>query len=368
MSTDETFLESFIESISTLPNELKRDLAHMKSLDSSCLKLTQELRFLEEEYLNHAHSIIHNLPVQSKVKLDRESKRCKIGEKAADSAKCDNSDNISEAEGRNTTSNSEDKNNKEGSDKSVTTTAAAASNNSTCAQYLYNPKQGIPVKTGTKKETVLVVPTTEELNYQIQNPKHLLEIAKLRKDARQLTEEKVAIANQTCSLIDSHIQRLDADLEKFENVLKNTGQYQETIAGRNGGIAKPDDLAAIQVTPNSPDWILAKVITHDPNTQMYKLADEDIESNKTFTLPESQVVILGIGGLESIRKGDVIYAVYPDTTSFYQATVVQGPKKIAGGGGDSFVLVNFKDDGDENGITHDKWSKYFFRACYDIIQ
>ena len=79
-------------------------------------------------------------------------------------------------------------------------------------------------------------------------------------------------------------------------------------------------------------------------------------------------MILGIGGLESIRKGDVIYAVYPDTTSFYQATVVQGPKKIAGRGGDSFVLVNFKDDGDENGITHDKWSKYFFRGCYDIIQ
>ncbi len=65
------------------------------------------------------------------------------------------------------------------------------------------------------------------------------------------------------------------------SLLKNTGQYQETIAGRNGGIAKPDDLAAIQVTPNSPDWILAKVITHDPNTQMYKLADEDIESNKS---------------------------------------------------------------------------------------
>ena len=67
-------------------------------------------------------------------------------------------------------------------------------------------------------------------------------------------------------------------------MLKNTGQYQEIIAGRSGGIAKPDDLAAIQVTPNSPDWILAKVITHDPNTQMYKLADEDIESNKSELL------------------------------------------------------------------------------------
>lgn len=71
--------------------------------------------------------------------------------------------------------------------------------------------------------------------------------------------------------------------------MKNTGQYQETIAGRNGGIAKPDDLAAIQVTPNSPDWILAKVITHDPNTQMYKLADEDIESNKSKCLKKIEL-------------------------------------------------------------------------------
>lgn len=87
-----------------------------------------------------------------------------------------------------------------------------------------------------------------------------------------------------------------------------------------------------------------------------------------FTLPESQVVILGIGGLESTRKGDVIYAVYPDTTSFYQATVAQCPKKVAGG--DSFVLVNFKDDGDENGITHDKavLMKHIMRVPYGAMQ
>jgi hypothetical protein len=79
-------------------------------------------------------------------------------------------------------------------------------------------------------------------------------------------------------------------------------------------------------------------------------------------------VILGIGGLESIRKGDVIYAVYPDTTSFYQATVAQAPKKVAGG--NSFVLVNFKDDGDENGITHDKavLMKHIMRVPYGAMQ
>lgn len=69
-----------------------------------------------------------------------------------------------------------------------------------------------------------------------------------------------------------------------------------------------------------------------------------------FNLPESQVVVLG--GVDRLSRGDIIYAVYPDTTSFYQATVVQGPKKVSGG--DSFIMVHFKDDSDEHGITHDK--------------
>lgn len=150
---------------------------------------------------------------------------------------------------------------------------------------------------------------------------------------------------------------------------------------------------------------------------MYKLSDEDVESNKIFTLPESQVVVLG--RLNRVSKGDVVYAVYPDTTSFYQSTVVQGPRKVpnnvlshhhhhmnsggvmggalggggsvalhhsggnnmnsthhiqnnataaaaamnipgvglsslAGHAGEFYILVNFIDDGDEHGVTHDK--------------
>ena len=69
-----------------------------------------------------------------------------------------------------------------------------------------------------------------------------------------------------------------------------------------------------------------------------------------FNLPESQVVLLG--GLKNLSRGDVVFAVYPDTTSFYQATVSQAPRKVSGGG--NFVMVNFVDDSDEHGITHDK--------------
>lgn len=69
-----------------------------------------------------------------------------------------------------------------------------------------------------------------------------------------------------------------------------------------------------------------------------------------FHLPESQVMVLE--GLDKLSKGDTVFAVYPDTTSFYQATVVQTLRKSTGGG--SFVMVNFVDDSDEHGVTHDK--------------
>lgn len=86
---------------------------------------------------------------------------------------------------------------------------------------------------------------------------------------------------------------------------------------------------------------------YDNNTGMYKLADEDVDSNKIFDLPSSQVIVVNPN--PDLSKGDTVFAVYPDTTSFYQATVVQVPRKSG-----NFVLVNFVDDSDENGVTHDK--------------
>jgi SGF29 tudor-like domain len=76
--------------------------------------------------------------------------------------------------------------------------------------------------------------------------------------------------------------------------------------------------------------------------------------------------------LERFSKGDTIYAVYPDTTSFYQATVVQVPSRkqqqqqqsimtttavsssFVVGQPQQYVMVQFMDDADEFGITHDK--------------
>ena len=219
---------------------------------------------------------------------------------------------------------------------------------------------------GTEGDFTPIIPTTEELIAYIREPVELRRIQAIQDETLHQAEEKVAIAEQTCTLVDNICKRLDADLEDMKRHLQSAGEFQKQ------GTAKPNDLAAIQVNPGSPDWILAKVMSHDAQTGMYRLSDEDIESNKSkclptaitmntgvtrltiacvcqvFHLPESQVIILG--NLKNLSRGDTVFAVYPDTTSFYQATVVQIVRKVGG----SFVMVNFVDDSDEHGITHDK--------------
>lgn len=61
-----------------------------------------------------------------------------------------------------------------------------------------------------------VVPTTEELTRYIHNPSTMQEIQKLRSQAMQQSEEKVAIAKQAYSLVDSTVRRLDHDLAALE--------------------------------------------------------------------------------------------------------------------------------------------------------
>lgn len=59
-----------------------------------------------------------------------------------------------------------------------------------------------------------------------------------------------------------------------------------------------------------------------------------------------------LGEIRNLRTGDVVYAVYPETTAFYKGTISQAPRKVSGGG--SFAMISFLDDHDENGVTIDK--------------
>ena len=139
-----------------------------------------------------------------------------------------------------------------------------------------------------------------------------------------------------------------------ELVPPHTSSMQQTTYNSTRGSIPPPpksvqttNLAAIKVTPDSPDWILANIISHDKSTRMYTLSDEDIHSNQIYKISEKQVVPLKGTERNKWARGDVVYAVYPDTTSFYHATVSTPPFN-------GYAMVQFKDDWDANGVTHEK--------------
>ena len=72
-------------------------------------------------------------------------------------------------------------------------------------------------------------------------------------------------------------------------------------------------------------------------------------------MQESQVTELNSANGEGARltKGEEVLAVYPDTTSFYTATVTQPPRR-GGAAGPTCCCVQFVDDADETGITPDR--------------
>jgi hypothetical protein len=319
----ETYLEGLIESLSTLPAEMRRNLELMKDMDGSCSTLMEETMRLQQDYLQQVEEKMGRLEV-----VDGKGVR------------------VLSADRHGGDDNDEDDDDDD--DQSAI---------------------------DTDEELPVVIPTTEELMAYVHNSSKRSQIESLRADTLQQAEEKVEIANQTLELVDNLCRKLDTDLKEMERSLltRNGNEFHNhssvvvnggvpgassaaasgvaTSAARGRGAPKKDDLAAVQEVPGSPDWILGKVITHDPQTGMFKLSDEDMESNKVFNLPDSQVIILE--RMRNVRSGDVVFAVYPDTTSFYQGTIAQPPRKAAGGG--MFVMVTFVDDEDAaTGKTLDK--------------
>lgn len=331
----ETYLEGLIESLSTLPAEMRRNLELMKDMDGSCSTLMDETMRLQQEYL---------------AKVEEKMGRLEV------------------VDGKGVRVLSEDRHG-----------GAGATNNTEADDDDDDEKMS-----DSDEELPVVIPTTEELMAYVHDSSTRSQIELLQADALQQAEEKVEIANQSFELVDNLCRKLDTDLKEMERSLltRNGGNDFHNhasgvgglLANLNGGVSggalssstgassgaaassasrgpKKDDLAAVQDVPGSPDWILAKVITHDPQTGVFKLSDEDMESNKVFNLPQTQVIILE--RMRNVRSGDVVFAVYPDTTSFYQGIIAQPPRKAAGGG--MFVMITFVDDEDAaTGKTLDK--------------
>lgn len=99
-----------------------------------------------------------------------------------------------------------------------------------------------------------------------------------------------------------------------------------------------------QVNENG-SWILGNVLSVDENT--YDVQDED-DAARTVTLSHVDVRRLE-DSASHLRRGDNVLAVFPETTSFYRATVVKTPKPPPTPGGQWEVIVRFEDDEDDSG-------------------
>ena len=92
------------------------------------------------------------------------------------------------------------------------------------------------------------------------------------------------------------------------------------------------------------------MVSFNNDNRYYDITDID-DTTKKYHLYETQVFFLDVAEVyKKLSKGDEIYAVYPDTTSFYPAVVVAGPKKGTLTT-DSTLTVQFQGDADEHGIT-----------------
>ena len=271
-SSDETYLEAFIESLATLPHEVRRNMDLLKDLDASCAVEVERLQQLQRQYILAAEEKMLRLQVVEMVVDDDEDEE-------------GDGDGVGDD-----------------SDASTGSTNNNPENNKAAPLSKYGVRvlneDGSP-SSNPKNDAAVVVPTTDELmayTYQ-EHAETYTQIRRLQQTCLQKSDEKVAVARQAYERIDAQVQRLDADLVALESLLQAQGEYgygttSSSTAGGGGlggagaggaVVAKPNDLAACQVTPGS-EWILAKVIRHDPGAGIYTLADEDVESNKSKRL------------------------------------------------------------------------------------
>ncbi len=133
--------------------------------------------------------------------------------------------------------------------------------------------------------------------------------------------------------------RLDSDLLAFENRLRANGEFESLEL-------EPGVEVAIRPSMDENEWILGTVIYYDQEIGYYDVAD--VDDSKRYHLPSRQVIRLDNNENKKFSKGEEIQAVYPDTSVFYPAIVVQGPKKISSSS-DIIITVQFHGDNDDCG-------------------
>ena len=140
------------------------------------------------------------------------------------------------------------------------------------------------------------------------------------------------------------------------------------VDGPAAGRAQPAVTATVQIGQHvaahvrdprdeTVQWILARVERIHPQNQLEVVDDEAREAgdaHSTYLVGRDAVVPLPRSsdtksGFPNLAAGSLVLAVYPSTTVFYRATVVQQARKTKGGEYGDYQL-EFEDDSEEGSL------------------
>eukprot|EP01031_Cornospumella_fuschlensis_P037638 gene37638-45723_t len=176
-----------------------------------------------------------------------------------------------------------------------------------------------------------------------ENERMKQEIESLKERAAAKIAEKGAIVSNLITIMDQFSNKLDLDLVSFESELKGAGEYEAP-----SGIQAETEVA-FRISENKNDTImLGRVLQYRSESSYYDI--QDVDDQRKYSVPESQVFALGQMDLiqRKLSKGDKVVALYPDTTIFYPAIIIQAPRRSAVNA-EAVVIVQF--EGDEDPVT-----------------
>jgi hypothetical protein len=345
MEGSDTYLEEFISSVELLPNNIRRDFELVRELDREAFELEKEVNLLEQAYLER----VRIRKVEGKVVImPNLTPLLNVHESHANI-------NVDQNQGGNQNYNSNqiiNNNNNNNNNLSSPPGTASKANKTTDAggenvKGVVGGMNSINNNTVKNVNSELGSPKAVGSQEQASDPEGALlleNIASIRTRIRARLRQKTAIATNMTHTIKGIQTKLNSDLAFFETSLRSCGDFEKASG------AMPGTDVAIRPSQQSEEMILGKVIVYYADIGAYDVAD--VDNSKRYHLPESLVTVLDMVEITNKRlsKGEVVYAVYPETTAFYLASVAQAPRRAAAGV-EPNVQVQFQGDSDADGTT-----------------
>ena len=304
-----TYLDDYIASVESLPNDIRRDFELVRDLDREAIDLTETLTVLEQKYLDRART--RKLAGQAIIVPSPQ----KITFMSCASGTSDDSVSMGI--------------HAQGGMNDDSQTGGGSSSSS------------VQDKKGKDHEGARLLDAINAIRERV---------------SKRLSQKNAIVRNMLSQLVKFQ-SKMNTDLAFFETTLRSCGDFASV-----GGVLPGMDVA-IRPNPQAPeDMILGRIIAYYPDIGFYDVAD--VDDSKRYHLPEASVTILDmVDNPKRLSKGEIVHAVYPDTTAFYTAIVSQAPRR-GQTGMEPTVMVQFQGDADSDGQTPNRTIllKHTFRA------